>query len=171
MSIAPVLIFAIGNQSRGDDALGPLLLQRVEHWLQQQGLSEQFELQEEYQLQIEHVTDMEQRKLVMFIDAGMDTPAPFGFYPVAEQAQSVLYSHALNPEQLLHVYSDFYQQEPPASFILCIKGESFELGERLSALAQAHLQAAEQFILQRLQTADLNQWQQAITQQSLAVTV
>jgi hypothetical protein len=31
---------------------------------------------------------------------------------------------------------------PPEAWLLCVPGESFELGERLSATAVAHLEAA-----------------------------
>ena len=51
---APVLIFAVGNESRGDDALGPLLLRELDAWLTASKSSEQFELLEDFQLQIEH---------------------------------------------------------------------------------------------------------------------
>ena len=30
MSVAPTLVFAVGNPSRGDDAVGPLLAARLE---------------------------------------------------------------------------------------------------------------------------------------------
>jgi hypothetical protein len=32
--------------------------------------------------------------------------------------------------------------EPPPSFTLCVRGESFELGEALSAAAESHVAAA-----------------------------
>ena len=37
---APVLIFAVGNESRGDDALGPLLLRQLDEWLKTDYLDE-----------------------------------------------------------------------------------------------------------------------------------
>ena len=76
---APVLIFAIGNESRGDDAIAPLLLRRLGAWMEAEDIAGQFELLEDFQLQVEHATDMVGRKLVLFIDAGMDTPAPYFF--------------------------------------------------------------------------------------------
>jgi hypothetical protein len=57
---APLLVFAIGNDSRGDDALGPLLLRG----LQAEG-NTQAELIEDYQLQVEHVTDLHGRSAVL----------------------------------------------------------------------------------------------------------
>ena len=72
---APVLVFAVGNESRGDDALGPQLLRALEAWLRVGDETDQFELLEEFQLQIEHAMDMQNRQLVLFIDAGMDKRA------------------------------------------------------------------------------------------------
>jgi len=77
--VAPILIFAIGNESRGDDALAPLLVRRLADWLAANDLAGQCEILEEYQLQVEHVLDLQQRRLILFVDAGMDTPAPLIF--------------------------------------------------------------------------------------------
>ena len=143
--VAPVLVFAVGNESRGDDALGVLLLRELDAWLTSISASDQFELLEDFQLQIEHAMDMKERRLVLFIDAGMDTAAPFTFYRAQSNEEPVLYSHALAPEALLKVYAQFYRETPPDVFILCIRGESFELGEGLSSQAEANLAGAFEF--------------------------
>lgn len=156
--VAPILIFAVGNESRGDDALGPLLLREIESWLAQEGITEQFELLEDFQLQVEHAMDMKDRKLVLFVDAGLNTRAPFDFYRAQLNEIPVLYSHALEPEALLKVYEQFYQETPPAVFILCICGESFELGESLSAPAIARMAATFEFSKKLLQQTTVADW-------------
>ncbi len=156
--VAPVLIFAVGNESRGDDALGPLLLRQLASWLAAEGCAEQFELLEEFQLQVEHAMDMKDRKLVLFIDAGMNTRAPLGFYRAQLNETPVLYSHALEPEALLKVYTQLYEETLPAVFILCICGESFELGESLSTQATEHLATAFEFSKKLLQQANAADW-------------
>ena len=157
---AALLVFAIGNESRGDDALGPLLLRQLEDALTQE-LSNRFELIEEFQLQIEHAMDMKGRERVLFIDAGMDTPAPYAFYRVTSSAAPVLYSHALSPEALLNVYAQFYGEAPPDAFVLCIRGERFELGEAPSDLATANLNAALKLATQLL--TDTSDWDRLCT--------
>lgn len=143
----PILIFAIGNESRGDDALGPLLSRHLADRLQAAGLGSACEFLEEFQLQIEHALDMEGRQLVLFMDAGMDTAAPFDFYPANASTDPLLYSHALTPASLLDVYRKLHPQALPAEvFVLCIKGVSFELGEPLSEAAQIHLNRAAEFV-------------------------
>ncbi len=147
---APVLIFAIGNESRGDDALGPLLLRDVDNYLKNKDHYKDIELLEDFQLQIEHAMDMKDRQRVLFIDAGMDTPAPFSFYRAKATGEPVLYSHALAPQALLDVYAQFYKEPSPDAYILCIKGESFELGEVPTQTAINHQALALDFIKQKL---------------------
>jgi hydrogenase maturation protease len=161
--IAPFLIFAVGNESRGDDALGPLLLRELESWLIANEFAGQFELLEEFQLQVEHAMDMKDRELVIFIDASINTRIPFCFYRAQTNDTPVLYSHALAPEALLKVYTQFYQQEPPAIFILGVCGESFELGEGLSAQALERLSAALEFSKKLLHQPTAADWDNLCT--------
>jgi len=156
----PVLIFAIGNESRGDDALGPLLLRQLDSWLKENNLADQFELLEEFQLQVEHAMDLKDRQLVLFIDAGAKTRAPYAFYRATANATPTLYSHALTPEALLKVYEPFYHEAPPPVFVLCVCGEQFELGEPLSAVASVHLLRAFEFSQKLLLDAKNEAWEQ-----------
>ena len=143
--VAPVLIFAVGNESRGDDALGPLLLRELDAWLTASNHSAQFELLEDFQLQIEHAMDMKDRQLVLFVDAGINMRAPFAFYRAQANEEPVLYSHALSPAAVLKVYTQFYNEPQPDAFILCIRGERFELGESISKQAEDNLAGAVEF--------------------------
>jgi hydrogenase maturation protease len=176
--IPPVLVFAVGNESRGDDALGPSLLRKLNVWLnsgegrreKREGFVDQFELLEDFQLQIEHAMDMKDRRLLLFIDAGMETPSPFSFYRAQPGQTPVLYSHALTPEALLKVYTQFYQETPPDAFILCIRGASFELGEPPSPAAMIHLAQAQAFVQQLLLEPDATSWDRLCTTSILHVT-
>ena len=67
MIIKPVLLFGYGNPSRGDDALGPQLLNYLENHCN----LEHIEILSDFQLQIEHALDLENRSLVLFIDASV----------------------------------------------------------------------------------------------------
>ena len=53
--VPPLLVFTIGNESRGDDALAPLLVRSLASVMEAAG---RVELIEDYQLQVEHVTDL-----------------------------------------------------------------------------------------------------------------
>ena len=136
---APLVVFAVGNPSRGDDAIGPVICGRLAEWLENEELTERVELIEDFQLNIEHALDLLGRELALFIDAGENTPAPFVFgqiYPSTATAHS---THALPPETVLQVYRQTEGSEPPPAFVLCIRGERFDLGEGLSPTAQGRL--------------------------------
>lgn len=140
--LAPVAVFAIGNPSRGDDALGPALLARFADWLAVRGRSGEFELLEDFQLQIEHAVDLQGRNLALFIDAGVGTPGPWVFRALRAEEGLSHSSHALSPEAVLRVYGQTFGEAPPPAYVLCIRGESFELGEPLSPAAQSNLESA-----------------------------
>ena len=159
ISVAPILIFAIGNESRGDDAIAPLLLRRLSEWLEAEDITEQFELLEDFQLQVEHATDMVGRKLVLFIDAGLDTPAPYTFYRARSDGNRTLYSHAITPESVLTTYQQVYQLSPPPAFVLCIRGEHFELGSLPSAEAQQRTELAMNFLQALMREAETESWE------------
>jgi len=166
---APVLIFAIGNESRGDDALAPLLLRKVEQWLQTADLDrDKFELIEAFQLQIENTLDMQGRELILFMDAGIETAAPFSFTRAEASPTPNLFSHALTPAALLALYPQIQQQAAPAAFTLCLRGEQFELGAALSAEAAERMNQAMPFMQKLLQQADLRSWEICATHRSAA---
>ena len=144
-----VVVLAAGNRSRGDDAIGPLLLERLAARLAAEGRGDEFELIDDYQLQVEHALDLKGRRLALFIDAGWRTPAPLAFYAVAAAPQAAPGStHELSPQAVLAVYLKIERAAPPPAFVLCVRGERFELGEGLSGPAAAHLEAAwKQLIL------------------------
>ncbi len=140
---APVVIFAVGNRSRGDDALGPMLLDRLASVLAAEGRSGHFELIDDFQLQIEHALDLADRECALFIDAGTGTPAPFAFRAIEPAEVLATHStHALPPEAVLAVYKKLTGGAPPPAFVLCVRGESFELGADLTSAARANLEAA-----------------------------
>ena len=132
-----MLVLAVGNPSRGDDAIGPELAARVEA----AGLPG-VEVIVEFQLQVENALDLVGRECVIFVDAGTGTPAPFQLRPVQPAAEFLHTSHALSPEAVLATYRRVTGNEPPEARLLCVRGESFELGEGLSAAAAANLESA-----------------------------
>jgi hydrogenase maturation protease len=139
---AAVVVFAVGNPSRGDDAIGPLLCGRLAKWLENEGLADGFELIEDFQLQIEHALDLQGRELALFIDAGTGTPVPCTFQRILPATGIAHSTHALPPEAVLHVFRQTGGGEPPPAFVLCVRGEEFGLGEPLTAVAAAHAEAA-----------------------------
>lgn len=159
MSSNRIAIFGWGNPSRGDDALGPLLLERLE-----KGLPDGIALISDFQLQIEHVTDMPEHSLLLFIDAAKDCPAPFQFTRLSAVRDRSYSSHSLSPEALLSVYQTVYRIPAPDAFLLAIAGYGFELGAPLSEQAQKNLDKAITFVQVLLQTPSASSWDTRLTQ-------
>ena len=161
---APVVVFAVGNPSRGDDAIGPELCGRLEKWLKNEGLEDQVELIEDFQLQIEHVLDLQGRQLALFIDAGENTPTPYTFKQIAPATGIAHTTHELPPEAVLQVYLQTEGSEPPPSFVLCVSGAKFELGEALTATASTHVDAAFDLLIRLCRNASLAAWRSTVVQ-------
>lgn len=150
----PVLLFGYGNLSRGDDALGPLLLEYAETHC---GL-DAIEILSDFQLQIEHALDLENRRLVLFVDASVACANAFDF-TVLEPARDESYTtHAMSPAAVLDVYQSIKKQTPPPCFLLTIKAEQFELGDGLSANAETNLVEACSFAERLLNNPDPDFW-------------
>lgn len=148
--MASTLVLAVGNESRGDDALGPLLLRRLAGWLEVQPRHD-VEFIEEFQLQVEHTLDIAGRTRVLFVDAAANLVTPFTFTPAVAEPGLAHTSHALTPAALLGVYRRVHGEPPPSAWVLGIAGRSFELGEPLSAEAALALDAAFPFACQLLE--------------------
>ncbi|MDO9104214.1 MAG: hydrogenase maturation protease [Methylovulum sp.] len=153
--VKPVLVFGYGNLSRGDDALGPLLLDYIERqdW---HGV----EILSDFQLQIEHALDLENRALVLFVDASVSCRHAFDFAELKPARDKSYTTHAMSPTAVLAVYQEIKKQAPPPCFLLSIKGERFELGEGLTVQAEQHLALASQFVGPLLSQPDLTRWLQ-----------
>ena len=154
-----VVVFAVGNRSRGDDAIGPLLLERLSSWLAAEGQNGAYALIEDYQLQIEHALDLQGKRLALFIDAGCGTRSPFGFYAIGSApALPARNTHELSPPEVLGVYRRVAGLEPPPSFVLCVCGERFALGEGLSASAESNVEAAWRQLMLLCRQPDAALW-------------
>ena len=153
-----VVILAAGNPSRGDDALGPLLLAELAA-LAPDGVT----LVEDFQFQIEHALDLVGADLALFIDADVSAPAPFRFERLQPTPHVPHSTHALHPDAVLAVYRQLQKTEPPPSFVLGIRGNAFELGTGLSATAQRHLAAAMDFVERLLDDTTLARWSGLVT--------
>ncbi len=142
---APVLVLAVGNPSRGDDAIGPELAARLEA-----AALPGVEVITEFQLQVENALDLLGRERVIFVDAGTGTPAPFESRKIGAAADFLHTSHAISPEAVLATYERLHGAPAPEAWVLCVCGDSFELGEALSTAAAAHLEAAWLELRQRI---------------------
>lgn len=142
-NMAKLLLFGYGNPGRGDDALGPELIARIEEM--------QFacvECQNDMQLQVEHVADLDGCDRVLFIDADMSCSEPFEFSGIGAVRDVSYTSHAMSPSALLHAYRHVYRKDAPPAFLLRIRGYDFGLGDPLSSKAMYNLDAAAKLVVE-----------------------
>lgn len=162
MDKAAVLIFAYGNLSRGDDALAPLLLEQLQQQQIQSCCGHPIKYLSDYQLQVEHVMDMQGCQRILLIDADVSLNKPFKFYPVLENKETHYTTHGMSPSTLLYTYRQVHQQSAPLTYMLAIRGISFELGQGLSEQASTHLKLASEFIYSILNKTDFSCWDEPL---------
>ena len=150
----PILLLGYGNPSRGDDALGALLLEQLSP-----ACLQKVELLTDFQLQIEHALDLKHRQLVLFADASVANTTPIAFQQLQAVIDNSYTTHAMNPAAVMQVYQDIEKSSPPPCFLLTMQAVQFELGEGLSATAVNSLQIAVNFVEKLFTTPDLATWQ------------
>lgn len=146
----PLLILACGNPSRGDDALGPLLIERLEE-RQRAGALTRVDLLTDFQLQVEHALDLQGREQVVFVDAAAQGTEPFSLTSVQPEPAAGYSTHAVAPGSVLRVLEQITPDRAPLARLLAIRGYSFELGDPPSDAAIANLAQAIAYLLPLLQ--------------------
>jgi hydrogenase maturation protease len=141
-TLAPLLVLGWGNPSRGDDALGPLFVERLAVHAEQVLPPGRVECLTDFQLQIEHALDLAGRERVLLIDASQGLDVPFQVSTPSAAPGPGFTTHALAPEALLQVYRDLRQGEPPPCTLLAIRANHFELGDTPSDQALCDLDQA-----------------------------
>ena len=153
----PILVFTYGNPSRGDDALGPEMYDKLQHLQSQNGELKNVALLTDYQLQIEHSVDFENREVILFIDASVSACEPFAFERLYPEQDESYTTHAISPAAVLSVYQQINKQNPPLSYMLTIRGYEFDLGQGMTEQAEANLQQSFEFVKQLLKTR-IDKW-------------
>jgi hydrogenase maturation protease len=141
-SVRRRLVIAWGNDARGDDALGPLLLDALRTRAADASWAVGVTWRREHQLQVELVEALQACDSVLFIDASHGAAPPFRVTRLTPAAVRTVSTHSLPPSALLRVYLDVYRAAPPPATLLAVRGASFELGAPLTTSARAHLGAA-----------------------------
>ena len=161
-SPAPFLIFTYGNPSRGDDALGPFMFDMLEAYKQETGQLDDVDLLTDFQLQIEHAIDLENRQRILFVDAGIACREPYELQRLKAERDDSFTTHAMSPASVLSVYQQINIAEAPPAYLLTIRAYKFGLGLTMSNRANENLQSAFDFItdgswLRQIKTDDVEQ--------------
>jgi len=131
------LIIGYGNPLRGDDAVGFLAAER----LLERHHEADLEIIACHQLTPELVDPISRAERVIFIDASVEgEPGAISVTPVEpEVAVGLGFTHFTTPAGLLAGAQSLYGKAPKATLI-CIAGQNFEIGDRLSAPVAAALE-------------------------------
>jgi hydrogenase maturation protease len=149
---APLLVFGWGNLSRGDDALGPLFVERL-RLMAEEACLPGMEFLDDYHLQVEHALDLVDRSQVLFVDASLTCSAPFEVTPVHAARDLTFSTHAISPASVMQAYRELVGAEPPSCTLLAIRGLRFELGHPPGSEALDHLDQALDWAMSWLTSA------------------
>jgi hydrogenase maturation protease len=151
-----LLVFGYGNPGRGDDGLGPAIVEELES-LALPGVS----AETDYQLSIEAAAELAEADKVVFVDACLEGPEPFQVRRLEPSATISFSTHAFGPEAVLAVCEEAYHRVPE-TLLVGVRGYEFDIAEGLTAKARANSRAALEFITGLIQDwKEGRTWQQA----------
>ena len=155
-----LIVFCWGNESRGDDGIGPLLARS----LRALDLDE-LVIIEDHQLNIEHVMDFRDMTPVLFIDASVAIDASCRLEGLEPREDGNFSTHAISPGALLNVYRKTAAKPLPPAYLLHVAAREFELGEGLGDTARAASDDAFR-LLQSMLVDDPSYWATFLEQAS-----
>ncbi len=136
-----VLVIGFGNPGRLDDGLGPAMAEAVE----QMGLPN-VTVDSDYQLTVEMAEEVARRRLVIFADADVSGPEPFGVTRVIAGGELSFSSHSVAPDGVMALAENLFAART-SGFVLGIRGYEFnEFGQWLCDRARTNLGAAVEFM-------------------------
>ncbi len=134
-------VLAWGNESRGDDGAGPYIANRLRELDR-----DDIDIVEDFQLQIEHVMDLQGDAPVLFVDASVGIDSGFRLEKLAPKLDNTITTHAVSPQGLLGLYEQTLGKAAPPAYLLHIHGAQFELGTGLSDATRGYAEAAWRFL-------------------------
>lgn len=120
----PSLVIAVGNPTRSDDGVGP----RVVEALELVAPSASYRIV--HQLTPDLVDDIADARLVLFVDASVET-STLAITPIEPEA-GAMGSHALSPATLLQLTEQICLRRPERALQVAIPASDFRFGEELS---------------------------------------
>ena len=125
-SDAAITVFAWGNESRGDDAIGAILAKRIID-LDDPSIN----VVEDHQLNIEHVIDIADEVPILFIDASVAIESDYLLEKLTPLRDASISTHSISPVALLDLYEQTLGRVAPDAYLLHVRGNSFELGDEI----------------------------------------
>jgi hydrogenase maturation protease len=157
------LIIGIGNPGRGDDGLGPALVERLAGAAPETipegavvaAADGAADAVWKYQLNIEDAALIGDYERVVFADASAAAdPGDVSLEPLEPSPAIAFTTHELPPASVLALCQDLYDRTPQA-WLLAVGGSSWDLGQGLSDRARTGLLRAETLLRDRLNKAQM----------------
>lgn len=139
--IPAIVLFGYGNPGRGDDGVGPALIEAMQDYFADNNRTD-VECLTDMQLQIEHVTDLVDRERILFIDADISCKDACSLHPLPAKKDDSYTTHAMNPAAVIYTYQQVYGSPAPPAYLLSIRTYTFELGDDICAEAAQNLSLA-----------------------------
>jgi hydrogenase maturation protease len=139
-----ILIYGYGNPGRQDDGAGVVLAEQIESWAHEQGIS-RVSTDSNYQLNLEDASAISEYDIVIFADASQSEINDFLFERLEPSASVEFTMHAVAPSFILHLCKQVFDRSPE-TYILHIKGYSWEFMNDMTEQAKANTNDAIQFL-------------------------
>lgn len=139
----PGLVIGYGNPGRGDDGIGPRLVELLEERAGPEPGG--VDAVAAFQLAPEHAADVAAHAWVVFADAAADGPEPFGVRAVRPSGGAAFTTHVVEPAAVLALAEAGFASRARA-WLLSVRGHRFGAGEGLSRRAAANLAAAAEWL-------------------------
>lgn len=130
------LVIACGNPLRGDDGVAHIVADAILAWQ-----LPDTRVMSVHQLMPELIDDMKSAKSVVFVDAGMNTDAPFRARELKPKQSRRHFGHHETPENLLSILAEL-EDSLPGAWLVSIRGQSFNHGDALTDAARQHANEA-----------------------------
>ena len=148
-SLERILVVGYGNTLRGDDGLGPLIVEGLQDVAAVCGVDTQTIVLP--QLDVTLASEMTDTSLVIFVDAREDADEESvkvtRVFPTATPLNFRHTSHSLGIPDLLRMALDWFGSRP-ACYAVMPKGYNFSLSENISPNAQATARQARSKIVE-----------------------
>ena len=140
-----IIIFGIGNPGRGDDGLGPELIERLKQDPRTQTETPDSapvrEYEFRYQLNVEDAFAIKDHHLVVFADAATTGEAAAELSEAFPSDAIAFTTHRMSPASVLALCHELFGSAPKA-YVLSIRGYNWDLGAGLSPEAEENLEQA-----------------------------
>lgn len=147
-----ILIYGYGNPGRQDDGLGDAFVNHIEKWVKEEGL-EGISFDSNYQLNMEDAHEISDKDVVIFADASVEEIADFCVTKVDQDAKVTFTTHAASPGYIVDLCQKIYGKTP-ITYLLHMKGYTWEFAEGLSDKALANLALAVSYFKNKLKVPE-----------------